>query len=358
MQKIFKNLKVIELANVLAGPAVGQFFAELGARVIKIENKLTKGDITRAWKLPSESPNTLTSAYYSSVNWGKKSLLLDLTSAKDHKKVISLIHSADILISNYKAGDAKKLGMDYSTIKKVNQKIIYGHISGFGSTDNRVAFDLILQAETGFLSMSGTKTSGPVKLPVALIDVLAAHQLKEAILIALINRQQTGKGMYVETSLYESAIASLVNQGTNWLLAKHIPQPLGTLHPNIAPYGEIVTGKDNKKIVLAVGTDKQFSKLCGVLKAGYLLSDKRFSSNSRRVKNRIVLLKLLQTEFRNQSTNAILSRLNANRVPVTEIKDLREVFSNHKAKKMVIKKDGRNIGLKTIAFKTGLNKRN
>ncbi|MBI2269461.1 MAG: CoA transferase [Bacteroidetes bacterium] len=297
MQKIFKNLKVVELANVLAGPSVGMFFAELGANVMKIENKLTNGDITRSWKLPEESTKAATSAYYASVNWGKRSLLLDLSSPKDKKKVIQLLRSADVVITNYKSGDAKKFGMDHASIKKINPEIIYAHISGFGSKDKRVAFDLVLQAESGFLSMNGTSTSGPVKLPVALIDILAAHQLKEAILIALLNRSHTGKGAYVGTSLYESAIASLANQGTNWLLAKHIPKPMGTLHPNIAPYGEIVTCKDNKQLVLAIGSDKQFSTLCIALNAGYILKDKRFSTNSMRIKNRRILLKILKKEF-------------------------------------------------------------
>ncbi|MBL7893404.1 MAG: CoA transferase [Bacteroidia bacterium] len=353
---MFKNLKVVELANVLAGPSVGMFFAELGADVIKIENRLTNGDITRAWKLPGESPKAPLSAYYASVNWGKRSILLDLSSTKDKKKAIELLRAADIVIANYKNGDAKKLGMDYTSIKKINPKIIYAHISGFGSKDKRVAFDLVLQAETGFLSMNGTSTSGPVKLPVALIDILAGHQLKEAVLIALLNRSKTGKGAYVETSLYGSAIASLANQGTNWLLAKHIPKPMGTLHPNIAPYGEIVTCKDNKQIVLAIGTDKQFSALCIALNAGYIFKDKRFSTNSMRVKNRSALLKILQKKFSGHNAKPILTILKAKQVPMAEIKNIKDVFLSPVAKKMILKRANKNIGLKTVAFKIAVNK--
>jgi crotonobetainyl-CoA:carnitine CoA-transferase CaiB-like acyl-CoA transferase len=283
-------------------------------------------------------------------------LLLDLTSAKDKKKVLGLLRTADIVLTNYKAGDAKKLGLDYKEIKKINPGIIYGHISGFGDKDKRVAFDLVLQAETGFLSMNGSPESGPVKLPVALIDILAAHQLKEAVLIALMNRIKTGKGAYVETSLYDSAIASLANQGTNWLLANHIPERLGTLHPNIAPYGEIVTSKDNKQLVLAIGTDKQFVALCKILKISSISVDARFRTNSQRVINRLLLCGMLQKEFARYIAKPILSLLNINQVPIAEIKDLEEVFLNDKAQKMVIKRGKKNIGLKTVAFKIAINK--
>ena len=208
----FEGLTVIELASVLAGPATGMFFSELGARVIKIENALTGGDITRQWKLPSESLTSPVSAYYSSVNFNKEIQFMDLNSGAEKMKLYTLIQSADIVISNYKAGDAEKLGMDYPSLKKVNPQIIYAHLGGFPKGIKRVAFDVVLQAETGFMSMNGTSESGPIKMPVALIDVLAAHQLKEVLLLALLNREKTGSGAYVSTTLYESAIASLANQ--------------------------------------------------------------------------------------------------------------------------------------------------
>ncbi|MCX6296683.1 MAG: CoA transferase, partial [Bacteroidetes bacterium] len=215
MNTIFKDLKVIELANVLAGPAVGMFFAELGAQVIKIENKSTNGDVTRSWKIAKEDQKINSSAYYASVNWNKKSMFLDLKDASDKSKIIELIKEADIVISNYKKGDDIKLGMDFETLKKTNPTLIYAHISGFGEENSRTAFDIVLQAETGFMFMNGTKESGPIKMPVALIDILAAHQLKEGVLVALIKRMQTGNGSKVSVSLYDSAIASLANQATN-----------------------------------------------------------------------------------------------------------------------------------------------
>jgi len=191
MNTFFKDLKVVELANVLAGPAVGTFFSELGAEVIKIENKLTNGDVTRSWKLPAENKNSLTSAYYASVNYNKQSIFVDLTNEEEKQKVYDLISNADIVISNYKPGDDVKLGMDYNSLKKINPTIILAHLSGFGEHVHRTAYDLILQAETGFMYMNGTHQSGPLKMPVALIDILAAHQMKEAVLMAIIKKIKT-----------------------------------------------------------------------------------------------------------------------------------------------------------------------
>jgi crotonobetainyl-CoA:carnitine CoA-transferase CaiB-like acyl-CoA transferase len=185
MQKIFVNLTVIELSSVLAGPSVGVFFAELGARVIKIENPKTGGDVTRTWKLPSEKGPGV-SAYYSSVNAGKEILFLDITEKKSLEKFYGLVKKADIIITNYKSGDDKKLNVDFKRLSKINPKLVYACINGFGSDSNRTAYDLILQAETGFMSMNGEKDGAPLKMPVALIDLLAGHHLKEAILIALL----------------------------------------------------------------------------------------------------------------------------------------------------------------------------
>ena len=262
---MLSNLKVIELASVLAGPDVGMFFSELGAEVIKIENKLLNGDVTRKWKSANEDKNTNVSAYFSSVNWNKKHLFLNLTDKVDKQKVYNLIASADIVITNFKPGDDTKLGMDYSTLKNHNSSLIYGVINGYGSNSKRVAYDVILQAETGFMSMNGTLESGPIKMPVALIDVLAAHQLKEGLLLALLNREKTKKGAFVEVSLYDTALASLKNQATNWLMNNFIPQPIGSLHPNIAPYGETFKTKDGKLLILAIGTDHHFKMLLGVI---------------------------------------------------------------------------------------------
>ncbi len=354
MDSIFKNLKIVELANVLAGPAVGMFFAELGAEVVKVENKSTNGDVTRSWKLPSENPKSKSSAYYASVNWNKKTIFADLKNEKDKTKILSLIKKADIVITNYKKVDDVKLGMDYKALKKINPKLIYAHISGFGEDSSRTAFDIVLQAETGFMFMNGTKNSGPIKMPVALIDIMAAHQLKEGVLVALLKKAQTGKGSKVSVSLYDAAIASLANQATNWLMAKHNPQPIGSLHPNIAPYGEIFFTSDKKQIVLAIGNDKQFKQLCSVLKIITILKSDRFSSNSNRVKNRTALFEILKKEIKKHHSNTLMNQFIKKDVPVGRILSVKEVLNKKMINSMKLKENdkfnGNSIRVKTVAF--------
>ena len=157
----------------------------------------------------------------------------DLKDSMDRQQVLDLIKEADILISNFRPASAEKMGMDYVRIQALNPRLIYAQLTGFGEKSNRVAFDMVLQAEAGFLYMNGAPNQLPVKLPVALIDILAAHQMKEGVLLALLKRVSSNKGAYVSVSLLDAALASLANQATNWLMAGHIPQPLGRLHPNI-----------------------------------------------------------------------------------------------------------------------------
>ncbi|MBL7889879.1 MAG: CoA transferase [Bacteroidetes bacterium] len=326
MKEFFKDLKVVELANVLAGPAVGMFFAELGAEVIKIENKNTNGDVTRSWKLKTEDPSINYSAYYASVNWNKKVRLFDLRSEEDKSNVIELIKEVDIVISNYKPGDDKKLGLDYDTIKQIKPDIIYAHLTGFGDSIKRTAYDLILQAETGFMHMNGDRNSSPLKMPVAMIDILAAHQMKEAILVALIRRLKTNEGSHITVSLYDSAVTALANQASNWLMAGHDPQPIGSLHPNIAPYGELFTCSDNKKIVLAIGNDKQFINLCRILNLDNLGTHPDYATNVQRVIHRSELYELLQMKISTFISEQLMNLAIQQDIPIGIIKSVREVF--------------------------------
>ena len=355
MNTFFKDLKVVELASVLAGPAVGTFFSELGANVVKIENKLTNGDVTRSWKLESENKDSMMSAYYASVNWNKKSLFVDLTNEKEKKQVYDLIKDADVVISNYKPGDDIKLQMDYETFKKINPTIIYAHLTGFGDDSSRTAYDLVLQAEVGFMFMNGTKQSGPLKMPIALIDIMAAHQMKEAILIALIKKLKTGEGSKVTVSLFDSAIASLANQASSWLMAGNNPQAIGSLHPSIAPYGEIFITKDEKNIVLAVGNNKQFENLCIILNLSSLLSNPKFSKNRERVINRTELFEILQLAIKTRNADKLMKDFITKDVPAGLIKSIKEVFeSNNLTSSVLTENDNNNIKnsrVKTVVFK-------
>lgn len=342
---MWQNLKVIELASVLAGPLVGSFFAELGAKVIKIENKKTNGDVTRQWKLATENKNNSISAYFAAANYNKESIFLDLTIEDDFKQLLTLIKSADIIIQNFKAGDAKKLNLDNENLLKLNKQLIIASINGYGATNKRPAFDVVLQAESGFMYMNGTPESGPVKMPVALIDILAAHHLKEAILIALVEKGFTGKGKVVNVSLFDAAIASLANQASNYLMEKHIPQAMGTQHPNIAPYGDMFLTKDKKHIVLAIGNNKQFDALCQVLDL-----KNELKTNEERLQNRTNLNEKIEQKINQFQATDLLNIFLEKNIPAGIVKNLEEVFNDKKTRHLIINETIE--GIKTKKVKT------
>lgn len=333
----FQGTKVIELASVLAGPAVGLFFAELGAEVIKIENPLTQGDVTRRWKAPGEDTAKTDSAYFRSVNFYKRSLFLDVSQPDDRRQVEALVAQADVVIVNYRPGGAEKLGMDYASLSALNPRLVYAELSGFGPDDSRPAFDVVLQAETGFMHLTGDPDGPPVKMPVALIDLLAAHQLKAGILMALLHRERTGRGSRVGTNLYAAALASLANQATNWLIAGHAPQRMGSEHPNIAPYGDIFHTADGQPLVLAVGVEAHFRQLCTMLGLPALADNPRFNTNAARVAHRPNLVAALQAAIAIHPTRtALLDMLETHGIPAGAIRDLPDVFAQPSAQALLV----------------------
>ncbi|WP_348811709.1 CaiB/BaiF CoA transferase family protein [Flavobacterium maritimum] len=334
-QEVFADLKVVELAGVLAGPAVGMFFAELGATVLKVENPSNNGDVTRSWLLETEVKNGQ-SGYYSSVNYHKKVLWADLTLEEKRDNVLTHIAQADVVIANFKSSSAKKMGLDADTLRKKYPKLIYAQISGYGVNDDRPAFDVVLQAEAGFMYMNGEKEGAAVKMPIAIIDILAAHQLKEAILIALYQRTISGLGATVHVSLYNAALASLANQATNYLMGGITPQRMGSLHPNIAPYGETFYSRDGKGIVLAVGNDKQFASLCNCLNLDALSTNVLFSANIERVKNRDSLSIVLANAFASFDSEVLMALLKKNNVPFGDIRTMPEVLNTETAQKLIL----------------------
>jgi crotonobetainyl-CoA:carnitine CoA-transferase CaiB-like acyl-CoA transferase len=337
--ELFKDFQVLELASVLAGPGVGQFFAELGATVIKVENATTGGDVTRSWKVAGEQTDDR-SAYFCSVNWGKRSVTLDLTQKHDRDIVQKLAAKADLVIASYKPGDARKLGVDYETLSALNPALVYGQVTGYGSDNPRVGYDAVIQAEAGFMFMNGEKQGPSLKMPVALVDILAGHHLKEAILLALLEKTKTGCGKLVEVSLIQSAIASLANQGSNWLVAKRLPQKQGSSHPNIAPYGDVFKTKDGKEILLAVGSDKQFSDLCSILGLPFLASGEKFRTNQDRVANRTELNAALQQQVSRYDADDLLRDIHARKIPAGVIQNLMEVFEMKEARELMMAAGG------------------
>ncbi|MBT5403609.1 MAG: CoA transferase [Crocinitomicaceae bacterium] len=355
MDNFFKGLTIIELSSVLAGPSVGMFFAELGANVIKIENSKTGGDVTRNWKNSHEiaSQSNEISAYFAAVNYGKTHVFLDLKDPKEKYQLDEYVKSADIITTNLKLGDAEKLGLTYDYFRSLKENIIQCQLFGFESDKSRPAFDAVLQAETGYMHMNGHPNSPPTKMPVALIDVIAGHQMKEALLIALLKLEKENLGSYIEVSLEASAISSLANQATNWLMSGLEGKRNGSLHPNIAPYGETYQCKDGKWLVLAIGNDKQFKNLIKILN-NKKLEDGKYQSNQNRIANRKALNEVLALSFQGKERDEILKGLLKAKIPAGAIHGMKEVFAGETAQNMLIHEDlnGTNtIRPSSIAFR-------
>lgn len=351
---LLSDLSVVEFAGVLAGPSVGMFLAELGARVIKVENPATGGDVTRQWTLGDQAPAETPSPYFAAVNWGKESVALDFARPEDLDAARRLARRADVVLVSYKPGDAKRFGLDFETVSADNPGVVYGEITAYGPDDERPGYDAVIQAATGFTYLNGEPDGPPLKLPVALMDVLAGHQLKEAVLLALLRRERTGEGAKVSVSLVRSGLAALVNQATNWLVAGVNPGRLGSGHPNIVPYGSSYETTDGSRIVLAVGNDRQFAGLCEVLGTPELAADDRFVTNPARVEHRGELEELLTGRLAERGRDEVLAALADAGVPAGPILDVREALARPEAEPLLQQgesPEGDNVlGLRSVAF--------
>ena len=312
MKGPLSGLRVLELASILAGPSVGAFLAELGADVVKVENPSSGGDPTRGWKLSAEPAPDGRCAYFCSVNWGKRSLALDLKKSADRETLHQLLLKTDILLANFRPGQAEKLGLPWPRPETQYPRLITGWVTGYGPDSSRPGFDVLVQAEAGYISSTGPR-GGPVcRLPVAFIDVLTAHQLKEGLLLALLEREKTGRGQLVEVSLWRTALASLLNQATNCLMMGYDPEPSGTEHPNLFPYGTLLACRD-AQVLVAVGTDAQFVGLCHCLGRTDLLA--RYALNAQRVQGRESLRRPLAEAASTMESQDLLDQLEQQGVP-------------------------------------------
>lgn len=361
--ELLGGLKVLELANVLAGPSCAQFLAELGATVIKIENKRTKGDVTRTWKLPVEKDKpeeeSDMSAYFHCSNLGKKSVAVDISRTEGLRLVHDLAANSDVVIASYKPGDAEKLGVDYETLKTLNRGIVYAQITGYGLDDARAGYDAAIQAEAGYQYMNGTagERELPVKMPLAMMDILTAHQLKEGVLAGLLHRERTGgsESSFVHVSLFKAAVSALANQATSYLLEGVVPKRMGSDHPSICPYGSVFTCGDGGQVVFAVGNDKEFANLCQVLDMDELAGDERFRTNVARVANRgECLTRLRKAVVKETSRDGFIGRLNRSKVPAAGVNSMDNVFRDSRARALVARdsKTGKSCGLRQVAFES------
>jgi crotonobetainyl-CoA:carnitine CoA-transferase CaiB-like acyl-CoA transferase len=250
-----------------------------------------------------------------------------------------LIRNADIIISNFKKGDAEKFGLTDADLLKIKSNLIHGKISGFGNDNERVAYDLILQAETGFMALNGDENSLPTKMPVAFIDVIAAHHLKEGLLIALLKKEKTSEGSILEVSLYDAAIASLINQASAFLMKGVVGKRMGSKHPNIAPYGELFLTKDQQYVTFAIGSNQHFIHLCDVLDSAHIHSDSRFIDNPQRVIHRKELFEILNEKVKLFDSEILLKTLHQKHVPCGIVNTLDNVLNQTEAKNLILEEE-------------------
>ncbi len=347
MTTTLSGIKVVDLSRVLAGPWVTQTLADLGADVIKIERPVT-GDDTRSWGPPYyDIAGDRLSAYFTSANRGKKSICIDITEEKGRDLVASLTVKADIFVENFKVGDLANRGLDYKTLSADNPGLIYCSITGFGQTGpykNRPGYDFMIQAMGGLMSITGepdeNSDGGPQKVGVALVDILTGLYSTIAILAAVNERTASGKGQYIDMALLDVMAASLANQAANYLVSGVAPERLGNAHPNIVPYQTFATA--DSYMIVAVGNDNQFSRLCDVVGRPELAGDGDYANNARRVENRSKLEKELQAAIKLKSTKRWLELMEKAGVPCGPINDIGEMFSDPQVqhRKMEIEIEG------------------
>ena len=330
------GLLVLDLSRVLAGPWVGQTLADLGAEVIKVERPVT-GDDTRSWGPPflkdRDGEPTSESAYFACANRNKKSLTVDMTQPQGQDVIRRLAQRADILIENFKLDGLKQYGLDYASLRELNPRLIYCSITGFGQTGpyaSRAGYDFLIQAMGGLMSITGQKDSepgaGPQKVGVALTDILTGLYSTVGILAALSHRQRSGQGQRLDMALLDVQIASLANQASNFLVGGESPVRMGNAHPNIVPYQDFPT-RDGY-MVIAVGNDAQFTRLCQAAGHPEIASDPRYKSNKDRVQNRQALISLMKAFTVTRSTQEWITDLEVVGVPCGPINNLEQVFAD------------------------------
>ncbi len=329
-----QGIKVIDLTRVLAGPFCTMTLADLGAEIIKIEKPGT-GDDSRAFgpHLHGES------AYFMSINRGKKSLTLDLKSEKGREIFLLLIKDADVLVENFKPGVMKKLGLDYDKLRVINPKLIYCASSGFGQTgpySSRPAYDLIIQGMGGLMSITGPDASQPTKVGSSIADIFAGVFSVIGILSALYNRAQTGKGQMVDVAMLDCMVAILENAIARFTGSGVDPVPIGNRHPSIAPFTSVKTA--DGYINIACGNDALWAKLCEIIGRPDLVSDSRFVSNRTRCDHMTDLLPMLNEAMSGQSSAFWLEKLEAGHVPAGPINSISQVLSDPQviARKMLL----------------------
>ena len=326
------GFRVLDLSRILAGPWASQMLADLGAEVIKIERP-GSGDDTRGWGppyMPDQSGNaTSEAAYFHAANRGKQSVCIDMSKSAGQQLINQLAGHCDVFIENFKVGGLKKYGLDYESMKRINPGLVYCSITGFGQNGpyaGRAGYDFMIQAMGGMMSVTGEADGQPMKIGVALADVLTGLYAGNAIQAALIHQQKTGAGQYIDMALLDVQVATLANQAMNFLASGESPQRRGNSHPNIVPYQAFQTGDGH--IILAIGNDAQFGRFCRLAGRDELAVDARFRSNSDRVRFRDALVPQVAAIMLQKSSADWLVALNTEGIPCGPINDIEQVFAD------------------------------
>jgi crotonobetainyl-CoA:carnitine CoA-transferase CaiB-like acyl-CoA transferase len=326
MDRPLAGLKVVELARILAGPWAGQLLADLGADVVKIERP-GSGDDTRGWGPPFTADGT--AAYFHSCNRGKRSLAIDLETAEGQAQVRALAQGADVLIENFKVGGLTRFGLDHPSLSALNPRLIYCSITGFGQDGPhaaRAGYDFMIQGMGGIMDLTGDPAGEPQKTGVAYADIFTGLYAATAILAALRGRDATGAGCHIDMALLDTQVAVLANQAMNYLVSGEVPHRLGNAHPNIAPYQTFAVA--DGFVIIAVGNDAQFRRLCALLGQPELGDDARFAANADRVRERQALTAALSSLVAQRRRDELLAALGAAGIPAGPINDVAEVFAD------------------------------
>ena len=336
------GVKVIELARILAGPWAGQTLADLGADVIKVE--APEGDDTRRWGPPFiERDGDKSAAYFYATNRGKRSITCDFRTPEGQDMVRQLVADADVLIENFKVGGLAKYGLDYESLRKVNPRLVYCSVTGFGQTGpyaHRAGYDFIIQGMAGLMSVTGEPDGQPQKVGVAVTDVFTGVYSATAILAALLQRGRTGEGQHIDMSLLDVATSIMANQSMNYLVSGKPPGMMGNAHPNLAPYA--VFDCADGWIILATGNDAQYRRLCGILQLSDMAEAAEYLTNADRIANRVTLTARITAATKTWSKADLLAACEAEGVPAGPINSLDEVFADPQvlARQMQISPEG------------------
>ncbi|MGB0943740.1 MAG: CaiB/BaiF CoA transferase family protein [Marinomonas sp.] len=341
MKTPLENIRVLDLSRVLAGPWASQMLADMGAHVIKVERPI-KGDDTRFWGPPfikeASADQPPQAAYFHCANRNKESIAIDIRTKQGQAVIKSLIACSDVLIENYKVGGLAKYGLDYETVHKLNPRLVYCSITGFGQSGpsaHKAGYDAMIQGEGGLMSLTGEPDGEPMKVGVALVDVMTGLYASNGILAALMARHTTQLGQHLDIALLDVQMATLANQGMNYLASGENPKRQGNGHPNIVPYQTFATQDGN--VILAIGNDEQFAKFCIQAKLGSLLDNDKFKTNEQRVMYRDKLIPIIAARLAEETMSFWIESLEQVAVPCGAVNTLDKVF-NHpqlKHRKMV-----------------------